>query len=168
MKKKIMAVVAVIILIVGILVVLYLFVLPKILDPPPSKIMAKAVAAAQAYVNNLTDSNENRFTQYFSTRCRENLAREWRAQSLDGTARGSWFDIAKGLLNSDQTRPEILGEAAPPEGEEEEGAELQARVRIKIDRAEREIPFIRENNRWRIDIPSHPDPWIAAPPPPEK
>ncbi|MBN1946784.1 MAG: hypothetical protein JW797_14010 [Bradymonadales bacterium] len=166
MKKKILAVLLPILIIVAGLVLLYLFVLKDAVDPPPDKVMRNAIEAAQLYVNNLTDANNARFVQNFSNRCQENLRREWRAQRIDGTPRGSWFDIARGLLNSDGTRPEILAVELPEE-EAEEGQDLQATVRIKIDRNEHAIPFIREDGRWRIDIPSHPEPWMATPPPAE-
>jgi hypothetical protein len=157
--KKVLAIGMPILLIIGGLVLLYIFVLQGLIDPPPDVVMGDVIEAAQQLNTSQTETNEDRFRDFFSDRCQEGLLREWNAQSLDGSRRGSWFELAIGLLNVDGTRPEIVRFelAAAEEGEEEaEGEPEKAVVFVKIDRVEREIPMIREEGGWRIDIQVHP------------
>jgi len=167
--KKVFAILGGIGIIVMLLWGLYRFVLLDIVDPPPESVMRDAIDAAKEWVGNDTRQNEDAFVSLFSADCRERLEREWAALNLQGFPRGSWYDLADGLLNSDSTRPEVIGEIDPPpasgeeeeaEGEEEEddeeGEELEAWVRIRRDRSDLDIPFVRDEGAWRIDLPSHP------------
>ena len=168
--KKVLAIVLPILIIAGGLFALYKFVLVDMLDPPPEKVMTKVIEAAQSFVNNHTESNESDFVEHFSTRTREGLEREWSALALDGSRRGSWYEMASGLLNTDGTRPEVIRveEVAAEEGGEEEGAEEEdeeaqnVNVIIRQNREERPIPMVRDQGRWRIEIPIHPQPWASG------
>jgi hypothetical protein len=163
--KKILTIALPILIIIAGLAVLYIFVLKDIFDPPPNKVMVQAIDAASAFARDHTEKNENDFMAKFSNRSRQGLEREWRALALDGSPRGSWYDMANGLLNSDGSRPTVIGIVAGAgaegagEEEAEEGAELQSVVRIRRDREELDIPFVREEGAWRINIPVHPRPW---------
>ena len=55
------------------------------------------------------------------------------------------------------------GEEAAAEGEEEEGEPTEAIVRIRHNRIERDIKFVRDEGRWRMEIPIHPTPWVTRP-----
>jgi hypothetical protein len=164
MKKILVIALPILIIVVGI-AALYLFVLKDIFDPPPNKVVEQTIEAAAAFARDHTESNENEFVSKFSVRTRTGLEREWRALALDGSPRGSWYDMATGLLNSDGTRSIVIGIVAgagadgAEQGDAEEGSELQSVVRIRRDRIEQDIPLVREQGQWRINIPVHPPPW---------
>jgi hypothetical protein len=167
--KKVLAIALPILIIAAGIFLLYKFVLMDIMDPPPEKVMENLLDAAQEFVTNHTETNEESFIENFSNRSREGLDREWRALSLDGSRRGSWYEMAANILNADGSRPEVLGEEPSggeeeaEEGEEEEEEDVTSNVRIRQDREERLIPFIREEGHWRIDIPTQPTPWTTRP-----
>lgn len=166
--KKVLVIVLPILLIVAALFLLYKFVLLDIVDPPPEKVVEKAIEAAQEYFNDDNENNRSAFVEFFSDRCRDGLEREWSSLNLEGYPRGSWYELAKGMLNEDESRAEVIGVVSAAEegeeGEEEEEEETtEAVVRIKIDRLEHDIPMIREEGRWRIDIPVHPTPRVSIP-----
>ena len=166
--KKILAIVLPILLIIAALFLFYKFVLLDMVDPPPEKVVEKAIDAAQEYYNNDNENNRAEFVEFFSDRCREGLEREWSSLNLEGYPRGSWYELVRGMLNTeDESRAEVIGVVPAGEGgeeaEEEEEEATEAVVRIKIDRQERDIPLIREAGEWRINIPVHPAPRVAAP-----
>lgn len=166
--KKVLAILLPIILIAGGLYLLYRFVLVDMIDPPPDKVMVSAIESAQKFVNNYSETTETEFLSFFSERTQDGLQREWQALQLDGSQRGSWYQMAIGLLNADGSQSTVEGivESAEEEGEEgeEEGeGELQAQVRLSIDNREREIPMIREEGRWHIDIPVAPASRVSLP-----
>jgi hypothetical protein len=159
--KKVLKVLLPILLIVGALVLLYLFVLVDMVDPPPDKVVKDAIEAAQLYVQNSSQTTEDRFISYFTARSQVGLRREWSAVGLDGTPRGSWYELASGLLNSDQSRPQItsivMGEP------DDAGNSSTATVNVQIDRVDHPIPLEREEGLWRIQLPTHPSPWVQPP-----
>lgn len=166
--KKVLAILLPILIIIAAIVLLYMFVLIDIVDPPPEKVVEKAIEAAQEYINNDNENTRLAFVERFSDGSRAGLEREWNALNLEGYPRGSWYELAVGMLNTDGTLPEMIGPVQAAEGEEEEeaeeeGEETTAVVRIKVDRVERDIPMIREDGEWRINIPVHPQPLVAQP-----
>ena len=118
--KKVLAIALPILLIAAGMFVLYKFVLLDIMDPPPLKVMEQTLEAAQEFVDNHTETNEASFVENFSNRSREGLQREWRALSLDGSRRGSWYEMATGILNADGSLPEVLSETIGGGDEEED------------------------------------------------
>lgn len=166
--KKILAIVLPILIIIAGLVLLYKFVLVDLLDPPPEKVMESAIEAAQAFVNSDNENNRIEFVEHFSERAQRGLQREWNALNLENYPRGSWYQMAVGLLNSDGTLSVVIGTVAAEGEEEGEEAEEEeeatsAVVQIEIDRDTRDIPFVRQDGEWRIDIPVHPTPRVARP-----
>lgn len=167
--KKVLAILLPIIIIAGGLFLLYKFVLVDMMDPPPDKVMVSAIESAQKFVNNYSETTESEFLSFFSERTRVGLQREWQALQLDGSQRGSWYEMAVGLVNADGSQSTVEGvvESAEEEGEEEEEdegeSELQAQVRVTIDNREREISMIREDGGWRIDIPVAPASRVSLP-----
>ena len=165
--KKVLAILLPIILIAGGLFLLWKFVLVDMIDPPPDKVMVSAVESAQKFVNNYSETTETEFLSFFSTRTQLGLQREWRALQLDGSQRGSWYEMAIGLLNTDGSQSTVDGiveSAEEEEEEEEEGeGELQAEVTVTINNRDHEIPMIREEGRWRIDLPVAPASRVTLP-----
>jgi hypothetical protein len=161
MKKVLAILMGIAVICVG-LFLAYKFVLAELVDPPPEAVMADVIDAAKTWVANDTNANREDFVSHFSTECQARLEREWATQNLDLEDRGSWYELAAGLLNPDETAPEVVGRVDQPaegeEGEESEEAEVSATVRIIIHRTERDIPFVREDGAWRIDLPNHPQP----------
>jgi hypothetical protein len=156
--KKVIGVILAISVILAVVYALYVFVLKALVDPPPEVVMIKTIEAAEILAEDLTDSNEEAFKRYFSVRCQQLLERSWQQSVGNGIRRGSWYRLAQNLINSDGSRPTLMGRVVPAEGEEETEEEtISVELRVEIDGREEIIPFIREASIWRIHLRSAPE-----------
>ena len=156
--KKVIGIILAISVILGAVYALYVFVLKGLVDPPPEVVMIKAIEAAEQLSEDLTDSNEEEFKRYFSISCQQQLERSWQQSVGNGIRRGSWYRLAQNLINSDGSRPSLLGRVES--SEEEEASEEETgtvALRVEIDGREEIIPFIREASVWRIHLRSAPE-----------